>query len=206
MAIENLRLLVLNPSRFMQHRVCDSPVWQPSTIILVTGLVSAIPGYLVLQYTRPGGGLSSSVFAIAQVVGIAVGVVSIAGIWVVVSAIIHGLSAYAGASDGTFRDTFKFVGWGFLPLSIANAFGALATWMILRSVPVSVSSAEIQSLLASSTLSTASLAVNIALTIWMCFIWYFGLVHVRNVDAKYAFSIAALPFFVRLISALVRFI
>jgi hypothetical protein len=108
-------------------------------------------------------------------------------IWLIFSAILHGISAIFDG-EGSFSTTMKFIGFCFLPnilLFPINFKIALDTAAIL-SVEGIQGLARDSIRVASASLSTITIG-------WQLLLWGFAIMYARGLDARRAFTTAAIP-------------
>jgi len=105
---------------------------------------------------------------------------------------------------GSFRRTFEFVGYGFLPSLVGSAITTPLSLNYILNVQVpKISLAQLQqnpkivktimlSLLPKSLLYS-NIIINLAVTAWSLTIWTFAIKHARDIELRKAFITALIP-------------
>jgi len=115
----------------------------------------------------------------------------------------HGLSAFFGG-EGSFRRTFEFVGYGFLPSLIGSLITIpMSAHYITNAEVPKISIAQLQQnpdvmravmlSLIPKDLVYSNLIINLAVTLWSLTIWTFAVRHARETELKKAFFTALIP-------------
>ena len=119
--------ILVRPGAFFKDAIAEKESLKvPVLIVLALGIASAVNAYLIGGLTGqmmagliPG---MESIIAIFAILGALLGVFIFWGIWAGVFYLVS--SFFKG--NGTFKRTFEFVGYGFLP----QIFGALLTVIV----------------------------------------------------------------------------
>ena len=112
----------------------------------------------------------------------------------------HGLSSFFGGK-GSFRRTFEFVGYGFLPSLFGSAITVpISAYYIVNTEIPRVSIEQLQqnpNIMKSLMLSLiprnlvySNLIINFAVTVWSLTIWTFAIKHAREIELRNAFICA----------------
>jgi hypothetical protein len=145
----------------------------------------------------------SKFFMIGAIVSIAGTVLGIFAVWVIVAAILHGVSALF-EGRGSFRRTFEFSGYGFLPSLVGSMITVPASlYYIKRANPLEVDvellssdpwviKEAIKSIIPAEWI-TASTVINLAVVAWSMVLWTFAVKNARNVRLRNAVICATVP-------------
>ena len=136
-------------------------------------------------------------FKIGGVIGSIGSFLGIFAVWLIVAALMHGLSFFFGGK-GSFRRTFEFVGYGFFPSLVGTLITAPLSILYLSTVELpqinfyeNIDEALLN--LFPPRLVYISLAVNLAVTAWSLAVWSYALKHARNLSLRKSFTCALIP-------------
>lgn len=115
----------------------------------------------------------------------------------------HGVSSFFNG-EGSFRRTFEFTGYGFLPSLIGAIITTPVSYYCISQaqLPKISPSQLVQNPDIAKTLITyllpksvvySNLIINLALTAWSLTIWTFAIRHAREIELKKAFTTALIP-------------
>jgi len=196
--------LITDPNKFFwELKQGDVKIKKP-LLAIVLPLAVVISTYQYLLMNKLSQALPeelSPFFTVGASIGIIGSFIGIFATWLIIAAIMHGLSAFF-EGKGSFRRTFEFVGYGF-----SSLIGSLIT------VPISahyIANAEIpeinlvqlqQNSLVKQLLTSiipkdviySSLIINLAVTLWSLTIWTFALRHARELELRNAFVCSLIP-------------
>ncbi len=191
---QNVMDALASPDTFFAERADEVPFWQPAVVVLIVALLSVVPSMLVLERVAgSAGGFGETALGVVQLVSAVVSVVVVFVVWLVVAGLIHGLSALAGAEQGSFTATARDVGWGYLPSIVGTAVGAYATWAGLQQLPSSVSAQALSGQLQSLTVVQISTGVSVLVILWQGVIWTYATRDGRGLDLRRAAAVVAVP-------------
>ena len=168
---------------------------QPLTIVVA--LATAVSAYQYLLMTKLSQAFPLELarfFVIGAYVGIIGSFIGIFAIWLILAVIMHGLSAFFDG-EGSFRRTFEFTSYGFLPSLIGSLITIpMSAYHIMNAEVPKISIAQLQQnpdvmktvmlTLISKDLVYSNLIINLAVTIWSLVIWSFAVRHARGVELK----------------------
>lgn len=183
-----------SPDDFFADDFDEQPLWKPVLIVTISSILFTAPVLLTTRRTLqaleevPEGAVTVGVAFNAVLFFLATFVV-----WLLVAAVIHGLSAVLGADRGSFYATLAVVGWGFLPAIIVYLLNGYVVWDTLQTVPRSASVEVLVAQLQSGTLFQVVTAVTVVTTVWQGIIWTYGTHSVRGVDLRQAAIAAGVP-------------
>ena len=115
----------------------------------------------------------------------------------------HGLSAFFDG-EGSFRRTFEFTSYGFLPSLIGSLITIpMSAYHIMNAEVPKISIAQLQqdpdamrAVMLSfipKDLIYSNLIINFAVMIWSLVIWSFAIKHAREIEFREAFFTALIP-------------
>jgi hypothetical protein len=194
MLLNNIRRLMVHPDRLYREYADSSPLWHPAVLVFSAGIINLGRSLLVTQHhSLAAEGLGQTAVGVAQLFGALLGIASVFSTWIILSALMHGLSSLLGSKEGKFRRTFKFVGWGFLPLVFDGLFGTYATWSALQRVPTSVPPEQFHATLQTLPVMRVAVGVGFVVTLWQGFIWMFAISHARELSLRRSAVVASIP-------------
>ena len=197
--------LITNPDEFFEElKQRDVRIKIPLLTIMIplAILLSVYQYLLVTKLSQAFPPELARFFLVGAYVGIIGSFIGVFAVWLILAVIMHGISSLFGGK-GSFRRTFEFTGYGFLP----SLVGSLIT------VPMSayyISKAEIPKItitqlqnpnviktiilsLIPKSLVYSNLIVNLAITAWSLTIWTFAVKHAREIELRKAFITALIP-------------
>lgn len=206
MFLQNVMDALADPDELFAERVDEVPTWQPVLVVVAVAALSAAAAFIQTQhfaYPPEASEVARSfgtLFAIANaLLGPFIG-------WVIIAAVLHGLSALAGADRGDFAGTFRGVGWGFVPGMIDAAIRLVASWFALQQLATPIPVQSFVTRFQSTTIMQATVAVSILVTLWQGVIWTFAIQHSRGLSKARAAAVVALPVLVPLALVAWRFL
>lgn len=186
--------VLVDPDAFFREHGDEMSLRFPVAVVVVAGLISLVPTYLITGFLEPGGSyMGETAIQVAQVFGLLVGFVTVFVVWLFVTGLLHGLSAVLGAERGTFRRTFKLAGVGFIPRILSGALSAVATWYALQTLPRDLGPNELQAAMNSITVMQVVTVVSIVLLAWQGLIWTFAVRHSRGLSLRRSAIVAYIP-------------
>jgi len=191
--------ILVRPGAFFKDAVAEKESLKvPVLIVLALGIISAVNAYLIGGLTGqmmagliPG---MESIIAIFAILGALLGIFIFWGIWAGVFYLVSSL--FKG--NGTFKRTFEFVGYGFLP----QIFGALLTVIIAiqylpRVIVPQITSAAAQDPQVIMDATKALMhdpammemtqiisIISIVFLLWSANIWIFGMRNARQLSER----------------------
>jgi hypothetical protein len=136
-------------------------------------------------------------------IGIIGSFIGIFAVWLILAVIMHGISSFFDGK-GSFRRTFEFTGYGFLPSLIGSAITVpMSAYYISKAEIPKISITQLQQnpdimkavmlSLIPKDLVYSNLIINLAITAWSLTIWTFAIKHARAIELKKAFISALIP-------------
>jgi len=207
--------VILNPDMFFaEKKQFAEEIKLPLIVVVVTGIISAVTGYLmgeltIRMFSGPGAGMGQ-IIIISGVVGAFFGVLLM---WVIGCAILYLLSM-AFKANGGFKKTLEFIGWGFIPQIFSGIIGLLVALYYLPLVQVPVLRSSQDPALIQSAMNQlmydpsmfqfrqVSSIISIIFIIWSANIWIFGMKHARGLTTRNAAIVVLVPVIIYIVSIL----
>jgi len=197
-----LRLLT-DPDGFFAERSAGPSLPGPAVVVLLVAAVGAAGSYPVIRATAAV--LPSEVgpfVSIFRVVGAIVGVVVTFLVWGLYAVAFHLVARVAFDGEGTFRDTFAVVGWGFVPAVFGGIASAAVNVVVFSTVRVPTDPTEIQPFLRELRARPEFLlagVLGIVFLLWSAFLWTFAVRHAESLTLREAALTIAGPVAVALL-------
>jgi len=196
--------LVTNPDRFFEElKQREIKIRVPLLIVLAIAVITSAYQYLLMsKLTQAFPAELAKFLMIGAYIGIIGSFIGMFAVWLINAAIMHVISALFGGR-GSFRRTFEFVGYGFLPSLIGSIITvSISAYFISQAhIPVidvgQLQDKEVMKVLMLSILPKdliySNLMINAAVTVWSLTIWTFAIKHAREIPTKKAFVSALIP-------------
>ena len=194
--------LITNPNEFFAElKQEDVKIKKPLTLVLPLAIILSIYQYLIINKIAQAFPTEiAKFFLIGAYIGIVASFIGIFAAWLILAIIMHGLSSFFGGK-GSFRRTFEFVGYGFLPSLFGSAITVpMSAYYIVNTEIPRVSIEQLQqnpNIMKSLMLSLiprnlvySNLIINFAVTVWSLTIWTFAIKHAREIELRNAFICA----------------
>jgi hypothetical protein len=191
--------ILIRPGAFFQDAIAEKESLKiPGLIVLALGIVSAVYAYLIggimgkmMAGLIPG---MESIIAISTILGALFGIFVFWGIWTGVFYLLSSL--FKGT--GTFKRSFEFIGYGFLP----QIFGAILTVIVaIQYIPrvivpeITTAAAEDPQLIqeavktlmhdpAMMEMTQIISIISIVFLLWSANIWIFGMRNARQLSER----------------------
>jgi len=198
--------LITNPNTFFEELKRKDTRIKIPLLTMVIPLAVLISSYQYLLVTKISDVFPEDLakfFVVGAYIGIAGSFAGIFAVWLILAAIMHGLSAFFDGK-GSFRRTFEFAGYGFLPSLIGSAITVpMSAYYISKAEIPKISVSQLQqnpdvmktvmlSLLPRD-LIYSNLIINLAITAWSLTVWTFAVKNARNIELRKAFICALIP-------------
>ena len=200
----NIKELILNPNGFFKDlSYKEISLKTPFLIVLVFSVLMSAYSYYTTSimfkiFPADMQGMMSMMMIITAVSSFVGGFIS----WLLIAAVMH-LISIAFKGEGSFKRTFEFTGYGFLPNLIAlfitipigyyflsNAHIPTLTMAQLQN-PVIVK--QVMSSIIPRPMLYVNLLVGMAVSLWNLGLWTYGIKYARNLELKKAFIVALIP-------------
>jgi len=194
--------LITNPNEFFAElKQEDVKIKKPLTLVLPLAIILSIYQYLIINKIAQAFPTEiAKFFLIGAYIEIVASFIGIFAAWLILAIIMHGLSSFFGGK-GSFRRTFEFVGYGFLPSLFGSAITVpMSAYYIVNTEIPRVSIEQLQqnpNIMKSLMLSLiprnlvySNLIINFAVTVWSLTIWTFAIKHAREIELRNAFICA----------------
>ena len=200
----NIKELILNPNGFFKDlSYKEISLKTPFLIVLVFSVLMSAYSYYTTSimfkiFPADMQGMMSMMIIITAVSSLVGGFIA----WLLIAAVMH-LISIAFKGEGSFKRTFEFTGYGFLPNLIAlfitipigyyflsNAHIPTLTMAQLQN-PVIVK--QVMSSIIPRPMLYVNLLVGMAVSLWNLGLWTYGIKYARNLELKKAFIVALIP-------------
>jgi len=185
-----------SPDEFFRRQASDPGFRGPVVVVLLAGISAALSGgvtaSLVTKAMPSNASFVGSIVLVTSTVG---ALVVIFALWLVYAVVLYAISiAFDG--EGGFTDTFKLVGWGYVPSILGGVVSAVAMYTVVQGVtpPHDPQSIQpfVQQLRSRPAFQVASL-LGVVFTLWQGFIWTFAIKHARRLGLREAAITVAIP-------------
>jgi hypothetical protein len=195
--------LLTNPDAFFAERSDDPSLLRPALVVLIVAVIGVIGSYPVIQATISALPPEAGAFVtVIQVVGAVFGVVVSFIIWVLYAVAFRGIAYILFDGDGSFRDTFALVGWGFVPAVFGGLANAAVNFVVFSGVQFPDDPAQVaqfaQELQSRPEFLVAGV-LGIAFLLWSAFLWTFAVRYAEGLDLREAALTVAGPVAVALL-------
>lgn len=200
----NLKELILNPNDFFKNLANkEVSLKTPFLIVLTFSVFMSIYTYyttsIMFKIFPPDmQGMMSMMMIITAVSSLVGGVIA----WLLIAGVMH-LISMAFKGEGSFKRTFEFTGYGFLPNLIALFITIPIGYYFLSNVHIpTLTMAQLQnpavvkqvmSSIIPKTMVYTNLLIGIAVSLWNLGLWTYGIKYARNLELKKAFIVALIP-------------
>jgi len=197
--------LITDPNRFFEGlKEKEIKIRKPMVIVTALAiLVSAYQYFLMTKLSQAFPAEIAKFFMIGAYIGIIGSFIGIFAVWLILAVIMHGISAFFDGK-GSFRRTFEFTGYGFLPSLVGSAIIiSISAYHISQAKIPEISIEQLQQnqdvfneimyYLISEDLIYSNLIINLAVTLWSLTIWTFAIKHAREIELRKAFITALIP-------------
>lgn len=185
-----------SPDPFLRREAEDPRLLPPIAIVLVTAVLGIVTQYLLLSSMSgafDGTGLAGAMWV---VIGISAIFTFIGAFffWLVYAGIFYVLSILFDG-EGSFVDTLKLVGWGYVPSIVSGVVTAVAYAVLVdgQDLASPQGMAAFSQGLANGPTAQALAVLGIAITLWQGVIWAFAVKHGRNLSLKQATIVVGVP-------------
>ena len=198
--------LITNPDGFFYKlKSKDVRIRMPllAVVLPLAFIISGYQYYLVDKLSQAFPSEVRSFLLVGAYIGVIGSFIGMFAAWFIMAAIMHGISSFFGGK-GSFRRTFEFTGYGFLPSLIGSLISVPMSLYYLSQVEIPKISIQqlrqnpnvvktlFKSLLPRSLLYS-NLIINVAVTVWSLTIWTFAVKHAREIELRKAFITALIP-------------
>lgn len=170
----------------------------PFLIVLVNGLFLVAPDVLILNKivkTLPSD--VHSFVAVSFTFGIITNLFIYFLCWLILSGVLYLISCHFH-SEGSFKRTVEFIGYGYIPMIFSSLAFLLVTYIVLPSINISLQNPQlIQQSIEQITMNNPfirfSQIFEIICILLSASIWVFALLHARNMLIKNAIFTVGIP-------------
>ncbi|RZN30265.1 MAG: YIP1 family protein [Methanosarcinales archaeon] len=182
--------VLTNPDRFFAELSAkDTKLMTPFAIVLVSAIVAAISAAMMMDVMASSLPKDAAAFA-----GIDVAIGAIRELvmpfiwWLLCAGVVYAVSTFFDG-DGSFKRTFEFVGYSFIPSIIGSVIGLAGFMVVFPNELLSESFQQMYPLI------LALAIIYLLLMLWSVSIWIFAVKHARNLSTKHAVITVLAMFF-----------
>lgn len=180
--------LITNPNEFFQELSReDVRIQKPMTIVVaIAAIISAYQYLLAAKLSQVIPSDLAGFFVVGAYIGIIGSFIGIFAVWLILTVMMHGLSSLLFNGKGSFRRTFEFTGYGFLPSLVGSLVTIpMSAYYVLNAKVPKISIEQLQQnpeIVKSVLLSIlprdlvySNLIINLAITVWSLTLWTFAI-------------------------------
>lgn len=193
MFLQNVMDVLANPNDLFEQRADQVPIWQPLLLVVAVATLGAVVGFIQSQHIAYPPEVPQLASQFGTLFTVIIALVAPFISWLLVAAVLHGLSALFGADRGDFLGTVRDVGWGYAPGVIFSVLQVVATWFALQQLATPLPAGSFQAQLQSVTIMQVTMGIGILVTIWQGAIWTFAIRHGRGLSLKRAAIVVGIP-------------
>lgn len=191
--------ILLNPNRFFAKKLEEKVNLQvPFLIVLMKTILTVAPSVMIMKKITESFPSDLKSFAAATVVIGVIGslIISFLG-WLILSGIFYLLSCHFN-SEGSFKRTVEFVGYGYIPMILSSFAALLTTYIILPSIDISLQDPQllqqsIEQITVNNPFIRFSQIIGILCILLSANFWVFALLHARNMSIKSSIFTVSIP-------------
>lgn len=195
----NMKSLLFNPNEFFSKKSKEKPSLKiPSTIVIVKGMLAVASSMLIMGTVMKSLPSDFTPFMFsAAAVGIIGGLMGAFLIWSITAGVFYLISCLYD-SEGSFKRTVEFVGYGYVPSIITVFVGLLVMYSTLPSMDLSLQNPALmqqnmEQIMVNNPLLWLSQIIGILCTLWSANIWIFALSYARNMSYRDATLTVGVP-------------
>lgn len=204
-ASSSLTDVITDPDAALRKRAENPGLLRPMAIVFLAAVATVIGPFLTYQAFVNAGAPPLASFSLAGSILFAFFGQFVA--WFLFAVVFYVLSIAVGG-EGSFGDTLKLNGWGFIPAIFAGIVFAVAQFMALQNVAVPDLPAdftgenaaqfvealtEFQMAIQSEPAVRVAMLIGILLTVWQGIIWLYATKHARNLTFRGAAIAVGIP-------------
>ncbi len=189
--------LLFDPDGFFREEVeLKKPLWRGVIVVVITAVLSGI----IASVTAPAishaiyemmirkGASAEIAKAVASFTKLSVVIAPVVVFveWLIVSALLYGLSAIFGGS-GSFQDTAKVAAYSFVPSIIIFPFK-----YFLALIKIKIIEANGLLALQNSGVYKAEVILSLAVLAWQFMLWRYGIKHARKISDRSAIAVSGI--------------
>jgi hypothetical protein len=190
--------VIYNPDSFFRNALEEGMSYKPSIVVIILTIListaSTIPFAEVYARatveaisTQISSDQTEVVYAMTYYLTILSPLFTIPILWIVISAVLHGISALFGGK-GEFSTTLKFTAFSYVPVIVLSPLSFIVGMEI-----ASIIAAEGVQGLMSETVKIAQASTGTLTTLWQMTLWTFAIKYARSLPTKKALYVALIP-------------
>ncbi|WP_255152488.1 YIP1 family protein [Halorarius halobius] len=189
--------VLFNPDEFFERRSSEPGLVPPVGIMLVIGLVGAVGAVPSIQATFAALPEEAQAFSVVGYVAAAVGAfVGPFVRWLLFAGAFYVISAVLYDPEGSFRDLFALVGWGFIPAIFGAVVSAVVAFVVFSGVTFPSDPQQIQAFvreLQNRPEFLVAALLGVVFLLWSALLWTFAVRHARGLEVREAAITVAVP-------------
>ena len=191
--------ILFSPDQFFRERAGNPGLRGPLLVVTVVAVLGVVAAYPAAQAVRsalpPEAQGFGGITVVTTMVGALIG--PFAG-WVLYTGVFHGISAVVYDGEGSFGDTLKLVGWGFVPALLTGVVGCVVAFLVWPSVtfPEFSDPARVQQFTQEIRNRPAFLVqsvLGLAVLVWQGLLWTFAVQYAREIEFRKAAVSVVVP-------------
>jgi hypothetical protein len=191
--------LLFNPNLFFSEKSKNEFNLKYPLLIILVNYIFAM-GIFLLLMNQASGFIppDTNFFMYIIILFIAlIGLIAMFIFWVILTGVFYLISSLFN-SEGSFRRTLEFVGYGFAPQIFSSIINILVMCILISSLNVSTHNPQLfaenfKQIMLNSPLSLVSKVFGTLCILWSANIWRFGLLYARKMSIKNANLTVGIP-------------
>jgi hypothetical protein len=199
MYIKSIKQILLNPNLFFKEKSEEKVNLKvPFMLVFLNGILAVASSALVLGKVMEALPSDFSSYIIpGALIGVIVGLIGAFSGWLILAGVFHLISLLFD-SQGSFKRTIEFVGYGYIPKIFATSVGLIVLAIVLQPIDISLQDPEViqqtlDKMVSNNPLLWLYQIVGIICALWSANIWIFAITHARNLSIKKAFLSILIP-------------
>lgn len=190
--------ILFSPDKFFRERAEEPGLVGPFAVVALVGVLGAIAAYPASQAIADALPPEAQGFGSITIATSLIGAfVAPFVIWILVTALFHGLSSVLYDAEGSFKTTFALTGWGFVPAILTAAVGIVVAFLVWPSLTLDFSDPARAQQFAREVQQRpeflVSSAIGIVILLWRGLLWTFGMQHGRGLEFREALVTVGIP-------------
>lgn len=194
--------LFIDPDAFFKRQSAAPNIAVPVAIVLIAGVAINLNTVFVLpSLMRTISGQSENIARVVTLIGAIGSTLGIFVLWFIYAGSFYVISGYFDG-EGNFRTLFFLIGWGFLPLILQGAFGAVMFHYTLQHVAVPEDPSKLEPFmqgLRSRPPILISSVTRILCLVWQALLWTFAVCYSRDLTIRESIATVSVPVIVTLV-------
>ncbi len=165
----------------------------PFLIVLINGIFAVASSILIMNKVVASLPPDLAPFMVTgAAIGAVGGLIGMFLYWLILAGVFYLISCLFD-SEGSFKRTFEFVGYGFLPMIFSSFVALLVLYSILPSIVFSLEDPQWMQMMVNNPFSLMSQIIGIFCVLWSGYIWIFAVKNARKMTTKNASIVVGVP-------------